>query len=365
MSTKPTILYFDLEVAPKTQRILEYGALLNGNIYRGIAREEFERFSRHAMVICGHNIIHHDLPILKEQFVSPSLLSKPSIDTLYLSVLLFPKKPYHHLVKDYHLNGTEMNNPVADARLAQQLLADSVAAFQELPLGQQVIYSHLLGSERGFDGLFGYILPRPTKQISKVKALEQYIHQQYKGLICADAKLVRLIDKESIALAFALSIIGVADTDSLLPNWIKHQFPKTLGIINELRVVCDGNKGCPYCDKLSPVKGLKRFFGFNAFRSFSEDEGKPLQEQVVEAGLARQSFVAIFPTGGGKSLTFQLPALMRGAANHSLTVIISPLQSLMKDQVDVLRERHDITEAVTINGMLSPCLLYTSPSPRD
>ena len=61
-----------------------------------------------------------------------------------------------------------------------------------------------------------------------------------------------------------------------------------------------------------------------------------------------------FPTGGGKSLTFQLPALIKGEANRSLTVIISPLQSLMKDQVDVLKQRHDITSAVTINGMLSP-----------
>ena len=99
---------------------------------------------------------------------------------------------------------------------------------------------------------------------------------------------------------------------------------------------------------------MQRFFGFEGFRSFDGDEGKPLQEKVVEAALANQSFVAIFPTGGGKSLTFQLPALMKGAANRSLTVIISPLQSLMKDQVDVLRDRHSLTEAVAINGLLSP-----------
>ena len=175
MSTKPTILYFDLEVAPKTQRILEYGALLNGNIYRGIAREEFERFSSHAAIICGHNIIHHDLPILEERFIASTFLSRPTIDTLNLSALLFPKKPYHHLVKDYYLNGTEMNNPVADARLAKQLLADSVEAFQQLPTPQQVIYSHLLRSERGFDGFFGYVIPRVSKHISKVKALAQYL----------------------------------------------------------------------------------------------------------------------------------------------------------------------------------------------
>lgn len=63
--------------------------------------------------------------------------------------------------------------------------------------------------------------------------------------------------------------------------------------------------------------------------------------------------LAIFPTGGGKSLTFQLPALMAGETVRGLTVVISPLQSLMKDQVENL-EKKGISEAVYINGLLSP-----------
>ena len=63
--------------------------------------------------------------------------------------------------------------------------------------------------------------------------------------------------------------------------------------------------------------------------------------------------LAVFPTGGGKSITFQLPALMAGKAAHGLTVVISPLQSLMKDQVDNLNSI-GITEAVTVNGLLDP-----------
>ncbi|ODA41907.1 DEAD/DEAH box helicase [Desulfosporosinus sp. BG] len=61
----------------------------------------------------------------------------------------------------------------------------------------------------------------------------------------------------------------------------------------------------------------------------------------------------VFPTGGGKSITFQVPALMGGINSMGLTVVISPLQSLMKDQVDNL-EKVGITEAVTINGLLDP-----------
>ena len=78
-----------------------------------------------------------------------------------------------------------------------------------------------------------------------------------------------------------------------------------------------------------------------------------MQERAVQAAVNGSSLLAIFPTGGGKSLTFQLPALMSGRAVHGLTVVISPLQSLMKDQVDNLANL-GITDAVTINGLLDP-----------
>ena len=78
-----------------------------------------------------------------------------------------------------------------------------------------------------------------------------------------------------------------------------------------------------------------------------------MQERAVHAAVEHKSLLAIFPTGGGKSLTFQIPAFMAGETEHALTVVISPLQSLMKDQVDNLASR-SIAEAVTINGLLSP-----------
>lgn len=74
---------------------------------------------------------------------------------------------------------------------------------------------------------------------------------------------------------------------------------------------------------------------------------------AARAAVGGESLLAVFPTGGGKSITFQLPALMQGELTRALTVVISPLQSLMKDQVDNLVSK-GICRAVTINGLLSP-----------
>ena len=75
-------------------------------------------------------------------------------------------------------------------------------------------------------------------------------------------------------------------------------------------------------DLLTP---LKEVFGYTSFR--------PLQEEIMRDALAGKDVFALLPTGGGKSLCFQLPALVR----PGLTVVISPLIALMKDQVDALR----------------------------
>src|SRR3954462_2515048 len=69
---------------------------------------------------------------------------------------------------------------------------------------------------------------------------------------------------------------------------------------------------------------LKRTFGYSTFR--------PLQRKIIEATLAGKDVFALLPTGGGKSLCFQLPAMAR----PGLTVVVSPLIALMKDQVDGL-----------------------------
>src|SRR5919198_5290465 len=80
----------------------------------------------------------------------------------------------------------------------------------------------------------------------------------------------------------------------------------------------------PLASAQSPLEVLAARFGFDAFR--------PGQEQVVEALLAGRSALAVFPTGAGKSLCYQLPALLF----DGLTLVVSPLIALMKDQIDFL-----------------------------
>ena len=345
------IVFIDTEVSLQTKKVADYGAVReDGAVLHSHSKADFDAFVSKCNTVCGHNIIKHDLKYT-------SLIGNPTIiDTLFLSPLLFPKRPYHHLIKDDKLQVDELNNPVNDSMKARDLLYDEIAAWHQLSSDRKEIYYQLLYNKREFEGFFRYIGYTSSSQQSLWGRLLRVqpdctplILKEFEGKVCSHADYGMLVRQYPIELAYSLAVIGADDLFSITPAWVIRNYPQ---VVNVMKLLCNTSCGdCDYCHRrLDAYSGLKEFFGYDEFRTF---DGVPMQQQAVESAIRGESLLTIFPTGGGKSLTFQLPALMAGRNIHGLTVIISPLQSLMKDQVDNLTAR-GISEAVTINGLLDP-----------
>ena len=299
-------------------------------------------FIRDVDYVCGHNIVHHDAKYLFGEEAHKWTL----VDTLYMSPLLFPERPYHRLLKDDKLICEQMNNPVNDCEKARDLLMDEVACWKALPDRKRRILSTLLHGKKEFQGFLSMVEADTT-----AANLPALIWNEYKGRICQYADVVALVEQFPCELAYTLSLIDTTDERSITPGWVLYNYPGVEYVMGVLRQRHCTEPDCEYCNSFLDIhSNLKAFFGYDEFRTY---EGEPLQERAAKAAVEGRSLLAIFPTGGGKSLTFQLPALMAGRTVHGLTVVISPLQSLMKDQVDNLAER-GITDAVTINGLLDP-----------
>jgi len=342
-----TITFFDTETDRRGKKILDIGSVKSdGTIFHSNAIKDFADFLNNADFICGHNIIRHDLKYLQKYLSSQGKNHLKYIDTLFLSPLLFPTKPYHRLLKDDKIQTDELNNPVNDSQKAKDLFYDEITAFNNLDESLKRIYYLLLKEHEEFSNFFEY----NSFSYSEEAFLTKLINEHFQNKFCSNAPIEAFIYNHPIEFTYCLALINSTDRYSITPPWVLINYPEVESIMYLLR-----NKpcmeGCKYCDEaLDAKKGLKEFFGFDSYRTFN---GEPLQENAVNAAINNKSLLAVFPTGGGKSLTFQIPALMAGRNTKGLTVIISPLQSLMKDQVDNL-EKNGITEAVTINGLLDP-----------
>ena len=315
-----------------------------------------------AAAISGHNIWRHDLPVLAKLFPKLALLEKlPVVDTLELSPLCFPRNPYHALEKDYKPTGCEENDPLGDAVLARQLLRREVEVLDELRGRDPVLHRALHGlcsigvgrMEQGYARVFGGSPPPEDSVLAAVRtcAGRHGCAPAARRLEVPDSR------EDRMALAYVLTWLSVAgDCRSVLPGWVWRQFPAACGFAAALRDRPCGDPACAWCrTQFDARERLRRWFpGFSDFRA--DENGRSLQREIVETALAGKSLMAILPTGGGKSLCFQLPALARMERRGMLTIVISPLQSLMKDQVDQLAKRVPAALgcAAALNGLLSP-----------
>ena len=125
--------------------------------------------------VCGHNIVHHDARYLFSDKVCPWKL----VDTLYLSPLLFPERPYHRLVKDDKLISEQMNNPVNDCRKAKDLLLDEIERWNSLPENKRWLFASLLKDKKEFEGFLSMVGTEYAYE-----GLPGIINELYAGKIC-------------------------------------------------------------------------------------------------------------------------------------------------------------------------------------
>ena len=157
------------------------------------------------------------------------------------------------------------------------------------------------------------------------------------------------------ALAYALAWLSVSGGNSVMPPWVRHQFPEAGRLVRVLRDTACTDPACAWCrERHDARKELARWFGFEDFRPepSDSDTGAPMQRAIVEAAMAGKHVLGILPTGTGKSLCYQIPALSRYDKTGALTVVISPLVALMADQVAGLEAR-GIVACIAVNGLLS------------
>ena len=361
----------DLEVAKSSERIHKYAAIRGDNafpprMFSGkIKLESFDRLDEYttgAEYLLGHNIISFDLPHLHRAAPGMRLFELPAIDTLWLSPLAFPRHPYHRLVKHYKDGGMvprRASDPELDARLAMELFADEREAFEKLKGDNPdlLLSYHWLCSRRredaGFDGFFGDVRGASTPGDEEAaQAITRFLENR----ACQNAiqKTTSPGNESGWPLAYALAWISAAGSNSVMPPWVRHQFPEAAALVRLLRNAACANPECQWCaTHHNAATVLKKWFGFSEFRPTPAcADGRPMQRVIVESVMAGKNVLGILPTGTGKSACYQIPALSRYENTGSLTIVISPLVALMADQVAGLEAR-GISSCAALNGLLS------------
>ena len=366
----PRCLSIDLEVAVRDGRIHRFAAVRGdtgqsfvfqkGDLRAALAK--LDAFAEGSAFLLGHNLIGFDLPHLAAAKSDLRLLKVPAVDTLRLNPLAFPRNPYHHLVKHYQdgqLKRGRLNDPELDARLTLEVFRDQHQAFlacHEATPNLLLAWHWLTTADGAVSGLNAFFstlrrMPRPAETEARAA-----IEQRLLGHACLThgREILADAEKHGWGLAYALAWLSVSGGNSVMPPWVRHQFPEAGLLVRRLRDTACINPACAWCrERHDARKELARWFGFTEFRPEPVgDDGRPLQQAIVEAAMRGEHVLGILPTGAGKSLCYQIPALSRYDKTGALTVVISPLVALMADQVAGLEAR-GISSCAAVNGLLS------------
>ncbi|MBD2527096.1 RecQ family ATP-dependent DNA helicase [Nostoc sp. FACHB-133] len=305
------------------------------------AYEEMRKLKNSNLAVCGHNFRRFDYPYLIEQ--EPQLSSWHIIDTLELSILAFPLQHSHKLNKDYKQSEYSSNNPLEDAQATRLLLGQQLEALFKKPDEVQQVYIWLLtcgcdGADLAYQQFFsdhlGLKIEQPAIEMLPETMLKG-INQSYLQQVWSSPQTYDFDTRLCVAGLLAWNYeCNANESKQVFCDWLRH--------LNGFQAVLENLR--PLSTDEFAISSYLEYFEIPSFR--------PLQEEAVQAIINNERPLVLMPTGGGKSLCYQLPAFMFHERHKALTVVISPLQALMADQVADL-EQAGFFFATFINGNLS------------
>ncbi len=360
----------DIEVDPSKSKMFDLAVIRgkppNHVNFRTRDVDEFlrrlEQMIEPTDFLVGHNIIQYDLEHLIAERPSATKYLRRAIDTLWLSPLAYPEDKSHRLKKPYldgRLKGGRKQNPVEDAKLALLKLENELEAFCGSSPEQLEAY-HFLATcsqnSEGFDGLFTYLRNAKTPGIENAREAAWKILRERACILHCEELIAEIENPtNSWPLAYVLSRVPYTEGESILPPWVAKSFQKSKKMMRDIRATRCEFPSCGWCSNyLEPRVALKQWFGHDSYKAEPKDvAGNSLQGRIVNEVVNGKSLLGILPTGTGKSICFQIPALLKYRATGALTVVISPLVALMTDQIEGLKEK-GIDSAVTVSGGPSP-----------
>ena len=256
-------LSLDLEVGRNDGRVHalagvrpDTGASFTFNRRRGLpqALTRLDELAQDADFLLGHNLLDFDLPHLSAANPNLRWLQLPAVDTLRLNPLAFPRNPYHYLVKHYQdgsLRRGRLNDPELDARLALEVFADQQRAFREADPDLLTAWHWLTGGNggAGFDHLFAHLRQAPRPSDGQAHAA---IERRLTGASCRIQAAAALADaqRHPWELAYALAWLSVAGGNSVMPPWVRHQFPGAGRLVRKLHNAACMDDNCQWCREL-------------------------------------------------------------------------------------------------------------------
>jgi ATP-dependent DNA helicase RecQ len=342
------IVYLDIETSRDKNTIFNMGIVYKDKTIQTSSIAKVKEFLEtvDTPFICGHNIIDFDYDILNDTSLTTILNKFQFIDTLYLSLLVLNDKSVHKLSKPYKIDDDTQNNPIKDAQSSAKLLEEILERYNQLDKSLQSIFCSLLYDSKYFQAFFDYIDTLKPLEYEKLESIISFKYSQ----IDLDSFKNFYLNGKKVELAYIFSLYKKSSVVSYPPALL-FRYSDIVKIHQNLLKPIDE----AYIKQFS-----KDVFGYDSFREFPKANkaifAKPTisQYDIVKGALDNESLLAVLPTGGGKTFTFWLPALIKASRYKALTVVISPLQALMEDHIKTFNANVANFKAVAISGFLSP-----------